>query len=383
MNKVKIEVIDLNNKLIKYLINNNISYNSLKKNKNRVKFICEYNSYKKISKRFKSRIIKYYGKQKVIKDLNKHKYAIISVFISLYVLILLTNTIFEININTDNNELKQELINSLEKYNIKKYKRKKSYTELYQIKEKLLKEYKNKLEWVEIESIGTKYIINLTQRINKEQEKITYPTNIVASKDGIIKNINSISGTKVKNIGDYVKKGDVIISGSIEKNDEIIDLITSNGNVYAETWYKVNINIPYNYIEYEKTNKIINRYYVDIFGYEITLTGKYDKENIISEKTLILDKPYLFFKLYKETKYLYEYKKYNITEEEAYNEALKRADLKIKNMLEDKEYIISKKVLKKSPFRSKIYVEVFYKVYEDIGNTQRIKDMGENYGINN
>lgn len=222
---------------------------------------------------------------------------------------------------------------------------------------------------------------------NKENKKDeindSYPTNIVALKDGIIKHINSISGTKVKNVGDYVKKGEVIISGVIVKNDEVKDLIASKGEVYAETWYKIGITIPYNYVEYIKTNKVVNRYYLEMFGYEFTLTGKYDKTNVISEKKLIMDKPYLFFKLYKETKYLYEYKKYSLTEQESYNEALKRADLKIKNILDDKEYVISKKVLKKSPFRSKIYIEVFYKVYENIADTKRIKDMGENYGINN
>ena len=383
MNKIKIEVIDLNNKLLNYLIKNNIKYNSLNKSKNKITFICEYKSYTKINKRFKTKILKYYGRKNLCYKIKKYKYTLISLFISMYVLLLLTNTIFSIKVNTEDKSLEKELIILLEKYNIKKYKRKKTYKEINQIKELILEEYKNKLEWIEIESYGTRYIVNITKKIKKDEINDSYPTNIVALKDGIIKHINSISGTKVKNVGDYVKKGEVIISGVIVKNDEVKDLIASKGEVYAETWYKIGITIPYNYVEYIKTNKVVNRYYLEMFGYEFTLTGKYDKTNVISEKKLIMDKPYLFFKLYKETKYLYEYKKYSLTEQESYNEALKRADLKIKNILDDKEYVISKKVLKKSPFRSKIYIEVFYKVYENIADTKRIKDMGENYGINN
>lgn len=383
MNKIKIEVTDVNNKLQNYLIRNHIKYSSLNKNKNKVTFICEYNSYVKINKRFKTRILKYYGRKNLHYKIKKHKYALIAALISIYILLLLTNTIFNVKVNTKDKKLEKELITLLERYNIKKYKKKKTFKEITQIKQLILEEYKNKLEWIEIENYGTKYIINITKKITKNNDNNFYPTNIVATKDGIIKHINSISGTKVKNVGDYVKKGEVIISGIITKNDEIKDLITSKGEVYAETWYKVDITVPYNYIEYVKTNKIIKRYYLEMFGYEFTLTGKYDKANIISEKKLLLDKPYLFFKLYKETKYLYEYKNYSLTKEESYKEALKRADLKIKNILDNKEYIISKKVLKKSPFRSKMYVEVFYKVYENIANTERIKDLGENYGINN
>ena len=73
----------------------------------------------------------------------------------------------------------------------------------------------------------------------------------------------------------------------------------------------------------------------------------------------------------------YEYKEFIINEKEAYNEAIKRSDIKIKNMLDNDEHIISKNVLKKEVFSSKIKVEVFYKVYENIGLTSKIKNIEE------
>jgi hypothetical protein len=97
----------------------------------------------------------------------------------------------------------------------------------------------------------------------------------------------------------------------------------------------------------------------------------------MNTKTLILDKPYLPFKLYKESMKKYEYKEFVINEKEAYNEAIKRSEIKIKNMLDNDEYIISKNVLKKEVFSSKIKVEVFYKVYENIGLTSKIKNIEE------
>ena len=69
---------------------------------------------------------------------------------------------------------------------------------------------------------------------------------------------------------------------------------------------------------------------------------------------------------------IFEYKEFHINENEAYKEAIKRSDDKIKDMLDVDEYILSKKVLKKEVFSSKIIIEVFYKVYENIAKESRI-----------
>ena len=103
----------------------------------------------------------------------------------------------------------------------------------------------------------------------------------------------------------------------------------------------------------------------------------------MNTKDLVLEKPYLFFKLYKETKREYKYKEFNINENEAYEEALKRSENKIKSKLNDNEYIISKKVLKKEVFRSKMNIEVFFKVYENIGVTSNIVEKDDLNGVSN
>ena len=85
----------------------------------------------------------------------------------------------------------------------------------------------------------------------------------------------------------------------------------------------------------------------------------------------------MFFKVIQEIKTEYEYKEYNIDENEAYIEALRRSEKHIRNRLGDDEYIISKKVLKKVSNSSKMYVEVFFKVYENIGVASNIENIGE------
>lgn len=381
---VKIRINTCNNKFINYLVYNNINYNSLIKLNDSFILITNYDNYKKISRRYETRIVRYYGKKFIINFVKINKYMIISVIISLMLLRLLTNTIFEININTNDDKLKNEILSSLKDNNIDVYKRKKSFNELIEIKNNILNSNKDILEWIEIVEKGCTYNINITKRVKKiDNDNTLIPSDIVASKDGLIKYITNYNGTKLKDINDYVKKGDVLISGDIIKNDEVVDIVTAKGDVYAEVWYTVKVNIPYNYIEYTDTLKRVNHYYLDIFGKKITLLGKYDSKNTISSKKLILNKPYLLFKLYKEEKKIYQYKEYKITKEEAYIEALKRSEKQIKNKLKDNEYIISKNTLKKDVFRSKMYVEVFFRVYENIGVSKEKEDLNENNGISN
>ena len=377
-NKVKIIVYENSNKFLNYLVYHSIYYEDLTLNDNYILTI-DYEDYKKISRRYKTKIIKYYGKRFIINYLDTNKYMLISLFISFLVLYLLTNTIFKININTNDEKLYNLINNSLKENNISIYKRKKTFKELKKIKEKILKNNEESLEWIEIKEKGCIYNVELTARVkNKENNSDNNPKDIVASKDGLIKYITSSSGVKLKDVNDYVKKGEVLISGNIIKGeDTLITQVRAKGKVYAEVWYTVNITIPFNYVEYVETGKVINHYYLDIAGKKFTLTGKYDSNFTMNTKDLVLEKPYLFFKLYKETKREYKYKEFNINENEAYKEALKRSENKIKSKLTNKEYIISKKVLKKEVFRSKMNMEVFFKVYENIGVTSNIEIIGE------
>ena len=350
-NNVKIIVYESSHKFINYLIYNKIKYESLEKNNDCFYLVTDYNEYKKISRRYKTKIIKYYGKRNI------------------------TNTIFKIEIKTNDEEVKTRILESLNKNGISLYKKKKNFKSLTKIKEKILSENEDILEWIEINDKGCIYEIDLTRRvINKENNIDATPSSIIAEKDGLIKHITVSSGVKMKEINEYVKKGDTIISGNVIKNNELITQVKSSGEVYAETWYFVNINVPFNYIEYEPTGKTINRYYLDIFGTEFTLIGKYDSNKTLNTKKLILDKPYLFFKLYKEEKQVYNYKEYNIGEKEAYEKALKESEKQILKRLNKDEYIISKKVLKKEVNSSKIYLEVFFKVYENIAVNTNVEE---------
>lgn len=380
MNKVRIVVNENSNKFLNYLIYNKIYYDSLNKYNGYFVLDVSYDDYLYIRRRYKCHIVKYYGKKNIVNIYENNKYVLLSLIISFMLLFLLCNTIFDIKINSDDKDIVSIINDSLKDNGIDVYKRKVSFNTLNSIKNKILEDNKDTLEWIEIREKGCIYYIDVTPRVKSNNNvDNTSPSDIVAEKDGVIKHIVVHRGSKVIDNGDYVKKGDVLISGNIIKNENVIDKVHSEGVIYAETWKTVNISIPFKRIDYVY-KKTVNHYYLDIFGHEFTISGKYDSDNTINKKSIVLDKPYLFFKLYKEEKKIYDYNEVILNEEEAYTEALNRSANIINKKLSNDEYIISKKVLKKEVKRSKINLEVFFKVYEKIGVTSEIQDMGEENG---
>lgn len=380
MNKVRIVVNENSNKFLNYLIYNKIYYDSLNKYNEYFVLDVSYDDYLYIRRRYKCHIVKYYGKKNIVNIYENNKYVLLSLIISFMLLFLLCNTIFDIKINSDDKDIINIINNSLSDNGIDVYKRKVSFDKLNSIKNKILEDNKDTLEWIEIREKGCIYYIDVTPRVKSNNNvDNSLPSDIVAEKDGVIKHIVVHRGSKVIDNGDYVKKGDILISGNIIKNENVIDKVHSEGVIYAETWKTVNISIPFKRIDYVY-KKTINHYYLDIFGHKFTISGKYDSDNTINKKSIVLDKPYLFFKLYKEEKKIYDYNEVILNKEEAYNEALNRSIDVINKKLSSDEYIISKKVLKKEVKRSKINLEVFFKVYEKIGVTSEIQDIGEENG---
>ena len=366
-NKVKILVKTNSNKFTNYLVYHSIKYESLIKNKDNYNLIVDSKDYKLIKRRYDTKIIRYYGINYYISLFKRHKYMFISFFMCLCLLKLLANTIFEINIVTDDTNLKNELIKILNLNDIKVYKKKKNFNELNLIKKKILNDYSDLLEWIEITEKGCKYIINVTPKINSKNNKSNDIKNIIATKNGVIKYITVNSGTKVKELNEYVKKGDILISSDIINNNQVIDKVNASGDVYAEVWYLAKISVPFEYNELHKTGKKINHYYIELFNKKITLMGKYNTNNLKKSKKLLIDKPYLKFKLYKEILTEYKSEKIVLNEHDALNKGLSECNKYIINNLKENEYVISKNVLKKEANSSKIYLEVFYKIYENIG----------------
>lgn len=353
-------------KVVSILINNKIYFRDMKNIKDYLYFKIELSSLEKLNNLLDIVVVKYYGESGVISFIKKHYILLVSFLLTYSILLILSKVIFSVEVVTNNLKVKESVLYELKEYGIEKYKFVKSRKEIEYIKSKILENNKDTLEWIEITKSGTKYIVNLTPRVIDKTITDDKVYDIVSKKDALIKNIIVSGGSSVKEVNEVVKKGEVIISSDIIKFDKVVGKRSAKGKVYAEVWYTVNISVPYNHVVYQETGKTINHIYLDIFGKKFTIMGKYKTNNSLNETTTLVDKPYLLFKVMKESKELYSYKKVSLSEEETYNEAIKRADKIINDKLDTDEHIIERKVLKNNSYSSKIVLELFYRVYEDI-----------------
>lgn len=321
-------------------------------------------------------IIKYYGPFKIINFLKVNFSFLISFFISFLFLLLISNVCFNIEIIHNNKEIRELVMSELKENNISKFKFIPSFNKRRKIIDKIIKDNKNKIEWLEIERKGSKLIVKLTERKLNEIKKEEKNRHIVASKNGIIKKIEASSGVIVKEVNDYVVKGDIIVSGDIIKDETIKAQVPAEGLVYAETWYKVNVTYPLDYEEIIYLSKVKNNLLINFFDKQLLL-GLDSKEALtIRKNKLIFDNIIPFdISLVKQRKVKRKVQK--LTEEEAIKKAELIAEKKISVKLDSDEYIISKKTLNYETKKSKIIIEIFFKVYENITDYKEVNPIIE------
>ena len=344
---------------------------------NEVLITIDYKDYDKVTKNktiYDIDIISYLGLVKVKKIVSIYRYILIFIMVSFLIIYLLSNLIFKVDIITNDKNMYNKINKYLISKGISKYHVKKNYKELKKIKEDILNKYKKEIDWIEIESVGSKYIVRYEPRINTDFKLDNKFQNIIANKNAIIYYMDVKSGQIMKNRFDYVKKGDVIVSGYIYLNDKITSTIKAEGTILGETWYKVKVKYPYKYKQVKKTGnskkvlsiKFINKDYV-FSNYK-----NYKKKNNILLKNNILP---ISIDIEKQIEL-------DIREENnSYKEAIKKAESKALNKINKKldknEFIKDYKIININKLRDKVELTEFVSVIENISDYQEIEEYKE------
>lgn len=379
---IKIKVTGRNvNNFLKRLINNNINIEKvIPISHKEIDLIINYQDLDKVLKLktiYNIKIVRYYGKLRIIKRIKKDIFILSSLLISLLLIYTLSNIIFKVEVIHSNKNIIKLVTKELEDNGIKKYKFVKNYQEIEKIKKKILEENKDTLEWLEIIREGTKYTIRVEERIINNKPKDNKIYNIVASKNAVIKNIYAESGEKIRSINTYVKKGDIIISSDITlPNNEKISK-TASGKVQGEVWYNINIEYPYQYHEIKYTgnkkkvlvlnllNKRIS--FFDFHKYKtFNRNIKYIFNNNITPISLIYEDEY-------ETNIINEVYDYNTAREKAITKAKDKILEKYPNIKD----ITNIKIIKEEDKKNKISLNLFVTCLEDITEYQEVDNNKE------
>lgn len=364
-------------RFIKRLADNKINiYNMEMINRNEANIVILKSDYLKvlnIKSIYEFNIVGGTGMIKIRKTLKLNSLILVFLVIGIIVLQILSRMIFSIEVVHTDKSIRNKMLSELENYGLKIHAFKKNYDEVQKIKEQILTNHKDDIEWLEIENIGTKYIVRLEERKIKNNEESNEKRHVIASKNAIIKKIEAENGEIVKEINSYVNAGDIIISGNITLNEQVKNTVSASGHVYGEVWYKVKVDYPLAYSEKHETGNSQKRLVFNFLNKSYELGFKKYKDKNISSKTLL---KHIFLPI----SFTYDNQREVIAIDEVYTieQAIKKAEERayseINSKLNDKEKILSSKNLKVDVNDSKIELEMFFTVYEDITEYQKIEE---------
>lgn len=208
---------------------------------------------------------------------------LVSLVVSILLFFNLSSRVYDIEISGDYPYIESDIRNFLKKEKVYEFNYNISLEEMKDLEDKLQEEFNEEIEFIEITRKGSKVFVNYKKRrkvnINEENKGCIY-----ATKDGVIKGFNLLSGVKNVNVNDFVRKGDLLVSDYIVNNkDENVNIVT-RGSVYAETYYFIDITLS-------NDDNELNKYFdmLDRARYEISKNLNSDEEYIEKESIITYD----------------------------------------------------------------------------------------------
>lgn len=375
--RVKITGKNVNNYL-KRLIANKIDLIDLKYNShNEAVVTIKYSDYlklKTVRSSYDVKVTNTYGKLRIRNKMKRSYILLSSIILGIALIILLSNIIFSIEVIHTNKSVIELVGNELNKNGLKKYTFKKKYKDIKKIEDKILNDNKDKLEWISIDIIGTKYVVRIEERKIKNENNDNIYQDIVASKSGVIKKIIALSGEKKYEIDNFVSKGDTIIKGSITKPNNEVILTHASGLVYAEVWYQISVEYPYQYKEEILTGNKKNIYYLKFINKRLELFNFKKYKNFQKEPKILLYNNILPISLVKEKQYEVNIIDEIYTTEEVINKAITLAESRLMSSNKKIDKIERVSIIKKEEYDSKIRLDLFISVIEEIGEVKILNE---------
>ncbi|MBR6793866.1 MAG: sporulation protein YqfD [Clostridia bacterium] len=123
-----------------------------------------------------------------------------------------------------------------------------------------------KLSWMSVNIRGTTAYVEVREKGLKPQVvDLTVPSNIYASRDGVILSVMDYGGTRQVQVGEAVAAGDLLVSGDWTDQYGVRHLTRSIATVRAETQHKTTLSVPLREHIRQKTGKKRN-YFAFFFG---------------------------------------------------------------------------------------------------------------------
>ena len=194
------------------------------------------------------------------------------------ILLFLSNFIWIINVEGNDNISTKEILSSCKKIGIYEGVKKAKINNKYDAQRLQLNQ--SGMGWCSLNTEGCVLTINLSEAVISDKDQRQNPSNLKAGFEGKIKKIDITSGNAMVKVGDIVSSGDLLVSGVMQNHSSNM-FVRSEGVVIAET--KRVFSATGEYLQNIKceTGEIIKRYTLDFFSFKIPLyLGNVNKPHI-------------------------------------------------------------------------------------------------------
>ena len=146
------------------------------------------------------------------------------------------------------------------------------------------------VSWIAINISGTTANVELREReISQNQSVSLRPANIVAKKSGIVEEVRIYRGNCVVGSGQYVEKGDLLVSGLYDSVQVGFRYTRASGVVLARTVEEFFIEIPFEYDGKRYTGEEYCDKYLNFFDYSINIYKNSGKNESVYDKISIME----------------------------------------------------------------------------------------------
>lgn len=237
--------------------------------------------------------------------------------------------------------------------------------------------------WVGFEYKGTKARLKVVEKTLPELPEQTGPRHLVAKKKAIIYDLFVEQGRPMVKPNEYVKPGDVLVSGIIGAEDEERqELVSAKGKVLGEVWYETEFSVPLTRQQSVLTGEEKKEYYVHLGPFDLQVWGF---GQVPFDHYIVREKEYTFsvknwtFPVSWQSKRLEETRqeKRSLTAEEATRLGTELSRRRLLRHLDRDAEIKDEKILKKKEENGKVYMKMHYTVIEEIASEQLIFQQGD------
>lgn len=333
---VKIYIVSTNPEcFFNLLIEHGISIWAVERHKEYIECCIPFKDYKNIRKlrnrldvKPRVKLIEKRGLSVSFKKVFKRKSIVYGVLLAATINVFLSNFIWIIDVNGLKQLNRNLVISVINNYGIDLgYNRRK--IDSYDLSQKIALDF-DEIAWVSVNVEGSKLSINVSESVDSNYN--TEPSHLIASVDGVIKEIKTTQGENLVKVGQTVRKGDLLVSG-IETIGESVRYSCASGEIIADTNRVIMEKIPKNYMVRKQCDSFENKAVFEFFNIKIPLfltAASYNQLSFFEDNKISIFDKKLPIGISKRTFVKSENICVDLTLKEAQNLAISRVEAKLR-----------------------------------------------------